>query len=140
MLDAVLDLVPEMPDQTLDQALSDLQSALDLEVSHISWYQLTLEPNTVFAKRPPTLPVVDELHQIQLAGEELLRAHGFDNYEVSAWTRQDRPDPCRHNLNYWRFGDYAAIGAGAHGKVTLGEPQLAGFNSCLLYTSDAADE
>lgn len=119
-----IDLMHGLPDQTLDQALSDLQSALDLGVNHISWYQLTLEPNTVFAKRPPTLPVVDELHQIQLAGEELLRAHGFDNYEVSAWTRQDHPDPCRHNLNYWRFGDYAAIGAGAHGKVTLSAVQL----------------
>lgn len=119
-----IDLMHGLPDQSLDQALSDLQSALDLGVNHISWYQLTLEPNTVFAKRPPTLPVVDELHQIQLAGEELLRAHGFDNYEVSAWTRQDQPDPCKHNLNYWRFGDYAAIGAGAHGKVTLAAAQL----------------
>ncbi len=105
-----------LPQQTVKQALADLQMAIDCGATHISWYQLTIEPNTVFYRSQPTLPDEEVLEQIQLQGEALLLAHGFVNYEVSAWAKER---PSQHNINYWQFGDYLAIGAGAHGKVTL---------------------
>lgn len=111
-----VDLMHGLPQQSLEQALFDLQQAIDLGATHISWYQLTMEPNTVFYRNQPTLPDEDVLEQIQLQGEALLKQHGFYNYEVSAWAKEK---PSQHNLNYWQFGDYLAIGAGAHGKVSL---------------------
>lgn len=112
-----LDLMHGLPDQTPEQALADLRAALDHQPPHISWYQLTLEPNTEFFSRPPDLPDDDRLWDIYQAGSALLREHGFDDYEVSAWSRPERAS--RHNLNYWTFGDYLALGAGAHGKISL---------------------
>ncbi len=111
-----IDLMHGLPGQTAADAARDLEQALRFDPPHLSWYQLTLEPNTVFYKRPPTLPVEDCLADIQDAGEQLLHARGYQHYEVSAYSRPGVP--CQHNLNYWRFGDYLAIGAGAHGKVT----------------------
>ena len=111
-----LDLMHGLPGQTPGEALADLHLACDLDPAHLSWYQLTIEPNTVFHKRPPTLPDEDVLAAIQDAGEAQLIGAGFGPYEVSAWARPGRE--ARHNLNYWRFGDYLGIGAGAHGKVT----------------------
>ena len=110
-----VDLMHGLPEQTLEQALYDLKLAVQSGATHISWYQLTIEPSTVFFKTQPILPNEDVLEQIQLQGEAFLIANGFINYEVSAW-RKERPSA--HNLNYWQFGDYLAIGAGAHGKVT----------------------
>ena len=99
-------------------ALSDLAAAVELEPNHISWYQLTLEPNTVFYARPPAnLPDNDKAMDIQDAGVAYLAERGYEQYEVSAYARDGLR--CRHNLNYWRFGDYLAVGAGAHGKFTL---------------------
>ena len=111
-----LDLMHGLPGQSEADALGDLQTAIDFQPPHLSWYQLTIEPNTVFNKRPPTLPVEDLLADIQDAGEELLADEGYGQYEVSAYSRPEMA--CRHNLNYWSFGDYLAIGAGAHGKIT----------------------
>ncbi len=111
-----VDLMHGLPNQTVAQAVFDLQSAIDGGANHISWYQLTIEPNTVFFRKQPLLPDEDRLADIQTAGEALLRMHGFVQYEVSAWTKER---PSQHNLNYWQFGDYLAIGAGAHGKVTV---------------------
>ncbi|MGD2117680.1 MAG: radical SAM family heme chaperone HemW [Chromatiales bacterium] len=113
-----LDLMFALPGQTVKQALQDLQQAIDFAPSHLSWYQLTLEPNTEFASRPPTAMPDDELSwEIQQAGQLLLADNGFQQYEVSAYASEGRS--CRHNLNYWSFGDYFGIGAGAHGKLTL---------------------
>ena len=118
-----LDLMYGLPRQTVDMAIADIRAAVDLGPTHLSWYQLTLEPNTVFHARPPAgLPDDDDAWAIQEAGEAVLRDAGYDRYEVSAWARDGRV--CRHNLNYWQFGDYLAAGAGAHGKVTDGESVL----------------
>jgi oxygen-independent coproporphyrinogen-3 oxidase len=111
-----LDLMFGLPGQTVADVLHDLQTAIGLRPSHISFYQLTLEPNTWFHRFPPALPTEDEVWEMQLAGQSLLREGGFQQYEVSAYARPDHR--CRHNLNYWRFGDYLGIGAGAHGKLT----------------------
>ena len=111
-----VDLMHGLPEQSLAQALLDLKLAVEQGATHISWYQLTIEPNTVFFRTQPILPEEEVLEQIQLQGEAYLLEQGFVNYEVSAW-RKERPSA--HNLNYWQFGDYLAIGAGAHGKVTL---------------------
>lgn len=110
-----VDLMHGLPEQTLAQALNDLKLAVEHGATHISWYQLTIEPNTVFFRTQPVLPVDEVLEQIQEQGEAYLQASGFVNYEVSAWRKEQ---PSAHNLNYWQFGDYLAIGAGAHGKVT----------------------
>ena len=110
-----VDLMHGLPEQTLEQALLDLKLAVENGATHISWYQLTIEPNTVFFRTQPVLPQDEVLEQTQLQGEQYLKAQGFIHYEVSAW-RKERP--AAHNLNYWQFGDYLAIGAGAHGKVT----------------------
>ena len=112
-----LDLMYALPGQSLDMAMFDLRSAINLFPRHLSWYQLTLEPNTVFHARPPAdLPDEDLSWEIEQRGHELLGAAGFEHYETSAFAREGFS--CRHNLNYWRFGDYLAVGAGAHGKFT----------------------
>jgi putative oxygen-independent coproporphyrinogen III oxidase len=115
-----IDLMHGLPDQTLDMALDDLSAAIRLEPTHISWYQLTLEPNTVFYSRPPAnLPDDDLTFEIQDRGQALLAEQGYEQYEVSAYARDGKR--CRHNLNYWLFGDYLAVGAGAHGKITTAD-------------------
>lgn len=112
------DLMHGLPMQTPELAVNDLKTALQAGATHVSWYQLTIEPNTAFYRTPPDLPDDETLEMIETQGREVLTQAGFDNYEISAWVGRD-DTPCRHNLNYWRFGDYLAIGAGAHGKVTL---------------------
>jgi putative oxygen-independent coproporphyrinogen III oxidase len=116
-----LDLMYALPQQSLEQALNDVRIACSLGASHISYYQLTLEPGTVFHSRPPTLPDEDAAWQIQLAGQKTLADCGYAQYEVSAYAKEGAQ--CRHNLNYWLFGDYVGIGAGAHGKVSIDKPQ-----------------
>ncbi|QWF18051.1 radical SAM family heme chaperone HemW [Lysobacter capsici] len=117
-----LDLMYALPGQTLAMAEHDLQRAFALQPAHISHYQLTLEPNTVFAARPPQgIPDEDGAWDIQEHCQALLAEHGYGQYEVSAYAREGRR--CQHNLNYWRYGDYLGIGAGAHGKITLGAEQ-----------------
>jgi oxygen-independent coproporphyrinogen-3 oxidase len=112
-----IDLMHGLPGQTVEKACADLQSAAELNPTHLSWYQLTLEPNTVFHARPPDdLPDDEMAWAIQDAGAELLESVGFEQYEVSAWARNGLR--CRHNVNYWLFGDYLAVGAGAHGKIS----------------------
>ena len=111
-----LDLMYGLPHQGLAQARSDLAQALALEPEHLSYYQLTLEPNTAFHAAPPTLPDPERIADLHEQGAELLARHGYRRYEVSAYARAGRR--CRHNLNYWTFGDYLGIGAGAHGKRT----------------------
>ncbi len=111
-----LDLMHGLPGQSVDQALSDLRQALAFETGHLSWYQLTIEPNTEFHARPPQLPVDEALWAIQEQGQALLDAQGYTHYEVSAYARPSQQ--ARHNLNYWQFGDYLGIGAGAHGKLS----------------------
>jgi putative oxygen-independent coproporphyrinogen III oxidase len=111
-----LDLMYGLPAQSLQQAVADLDAALALEPAHISHYQLTLEPGTVFYHRPPPMPDSDAIWQMQLDCQERLAARGFEHYEVSAYARAGRRS--RHNLNYWQFGDYIGVGAGAHGKLT----------------------
>ncbi len=118
-----LDLMHGLPQQSIENAASDLRQALALEPEHLSWYQLTIEPNTEFYKRPPQLPEDDTLAAIQENGFELLREAGFEQYEVSAFARADRRS--KHNGNYWEFGDYIGIGAGAHGKLTSYEGSIA---------------
>ena len=117
-----LDLMVALPGQTPALAEADVDAALALDPAHVSHYQLTLEPNTVFAARPPPgLPDEDDADVLQQAGHARLRAAGYAQYEVSAWCKPGRA--CAHNLNYWRYGDYLGIGAGAHGKLTLGAEQ-----------------
>ncbi len=114
-----LDLMYALPDQTLAMAERDVERAVALQPAHISHYQLTLEPNTVFSARPPAgIPDMDSAWDMQEACQARLATAGYGQYEVSAWSRPGRQ--CAHNLNYWRFGDYLGIGAGAHGKLTLG--------------------
>ncbi|EPF75873.1 radical SAM protein [Acinetobacter gyllenbergii] len=110
-----VDLMHGLPQQSEEQALTDLRLAVEQGATHISWYQLTIEPNTVFFRTQPVLPQDEVLEHIQEQGEAYLKANGYVNYEVSAWRKEQ---PSAHNLNYWQFGDYLAIGAGAHGKVT----------------------
>ncbi|MDI5919322.1 radical SAM family heme chaperone HemW [Halomonas sp. LR5S13] len=112
-----LDLMHGLPQQTPALALADLDQALSLSPEHLSWYQLTLEPNTEFHAFPPELPVEEVLWDIQDLGHERLEAAGLERYEISAYARSGRGS--RHNLNYWRFGDYLGIGAGAHGKLSV---------------------
>ena len=113
-----LDIMYGLPGQDLDAAMDDLKAASDLKPSHISWYQLTLEPNTVFHARPPAgLPDNDASFEIQSAGQSLLNSLGFQQYEISAYA-EDQSRRSVHNLNYWSFGDYLAVGAGAHGKIS----------------------
>lgn len=111
-----LDLMFGLPGQDSAATLADLRTAIDLSPTHISWYELTIEPNTRFHANPPVRPDDDALWGMQQAGQPLLADHGFAQYEVSAYARRGRQ--CRHNLNYWRFGDYLGIGAGAHAKLS----------------------
>jgi len=111
-----LDLMYGLPEQTATAALADLRRALDLGPEHISWYQLTIEPRTEFARRPPVLASESVIEQIEVRGRELLAAAGYERYEVSAYAQPARRS--HHNLNYWTFGDYFGFGAGAHGKLT----------------------
>lgn len=111
-----LDLMHGLPGQTLDDALGDLKQIIAFNPPHISWYQLTIEPNTQFASKPPTLPQDETLWDIQEQGQELLAQAGYLQYEISGYAKPGYQ--CQHNLNYWRFGDYIGIGCGAHGKVT----------------------
>lgn len=113
-----VDLMHGLPQQMMNEALNDIQMAHDAGATHISWYQLTIEPNTVFYRSQPILPDEDNLADIEQAGQALLQQLGYCNYEVSAWAGAS-DKACRHNVNYWQFGDYLAIGAGAHGKVTI---------------------
>jgi len=110
-----LDLMFALPGQKPGQALKDLEYASALQPGHISWYQLTLEPNTLFYQQPPSLPADDQVWQIQERGQSFLADNDYPQYEISAYSRDHA---CRHNLNYWQFGDYLGIGAGAHAKLT----------------------
>ncbi|MGM3160881.1 radical SAM family heme chaperone HemW [Dickeya undicola] len=117
-----LDLMHGLPDQSLDEALDDLRQAIALNPPHLSWYQLTIEPNTLFGSRPPTLPDDDALWDIFEQGHRLLSDAGYQQYETSAYAKPGYQ--CQHNLNYWRFGDYLGIGCGAHGKVTFADGRI----------------
>lgn len=117
-----LDLMHGLPDQSLPQALSDLQQAIELSPPHLSWYQLTIEPNTQFGSRPPKLPDDDMLWDIFSEGDKLLTAAGYQQYETSAYCKPGFQ--CQHNLNYWRFGDYLGIGCGAHGKISFEDGRI----------------
>ena len=114
-----IDLMYGLKDQTIDMCLEDVMQAIELKPSHISFYQLTLEPNTLFAKYPPKLPIDEKIWDMGEQGAELLNQNGFRQYEVSAYSER----PSEHNINYWKFGDYIGIGAGAHGKITDVESQ-----------------
>jgi len=114
-----LDLMYALPDQTLEEAQADIEAAAAFGTPHLSAYHLTLEPNTAFHRAPPPLPDADLASQMQDMVEETLAAHGYGHYETSAFAHAGRE--CRHNLNYWRFGDYLGIGAGAHGKISSHE-------------------
>ncbi len=116
-----LDLMFTLPRQTLSQALSDLEEAIALKPAHLSWYQLTIEPNTLFHQQPPTLPSDERSWEMQQQGRAKLATAGYTQYEVSAYARGAQ---CLHNLNYWRFGDYLGIGAGAHGKISRADTQI----------------
>ena len=105
-----------LPNQSHEEALTDLQKAILLQPEHVSWYQLTIEPNTYFYQFPPTLPEDDALWDMQTAGQLLLKKNQYIQYEVSAYSKNEAP--CLHNVNYWKFGDYLGIGAGAHSKLT----------------------
>ncbi len=117
-----LDLMHGLPEQTLSHALADLRQAIALAPPHLSWYQLTIEPNTLFGSKPPKLPDEDILWEIYQEGDELLRSAGYQQYEISAYAKPGYQ--CQHNLNYWRFGDYLAIGCGAHSKITLTDRRI----------------
>ncbi len=109
------DIMYGLPNQTLDEALSDVMQACELPIDHFSWYQLTIEPNTLFHHQRPTLPDEDTIELIEQQGRSFLQSKGFERYEVSAYSKKS---PSQHNLNYWQCGDYLGIGAGAHGKIT----------------------
>jgi putative oxygen-independent coproporphyrinogen III oxidase len=111
-----IDLMFALPGQGIDEAMQDLQRACSQPVTHISWYQLTIEPNTVFYKQRPVLPVDDAIWEMQTQGQGLLADKDYGQYEISAYAMPGRQ--CQHNLNYWQFGDYLGIGAGAHGKLS----------------------
>ncbi|WP_413042968.1 radical SAM family heme chaperone HemW [Pseudomonas sp. YJ42] len=117
-----LDLMHGLPEQSLDDALGDLRTAIAQQPTHLSWYQLTVEPNTEFWNRPPQLPEDETLWDIQEAGQVLLAEHGFRQYETSAYAQPGRQ--ARHNLNYWTFGDFLGLGAGAHGKISSPDGQI----------------
>lgn len=116
-----LDLMFGLPQQSIADGLSDLRTTIDLNPTHISWYQLTLEPHTYFYHKPPVLPDEEMIWELQTQGQVLLAENGYQQYEISAYSKADRH--CQHNRNYWQFGDYIGIGAGAHGKITNFETQ-----------------
>lgn len=112
-----LDLMFGLPQQSIEQALDDLQQAIEKQPSHLSWYQLTIEENTLFYHSRPVLPEDDLLWNMQQQGQALLAESGYFQYEVSAYAKKNKQ--CSHNINYWQFGDYLGIGAGAHGKLSM---------------------
>jgi len=114
-----IDLMYALPQQNKDAAMRDVAQAIALEPSHISYYQLTLEPNTSFYRQPPRLPGSQTSWDIQQAGKDVLAQHGYLQYEVSAYAQQNQQ--CKHNVNYWQFGDYLGIGAGAHQKISFAQ-------------------
>jgi putative oxygen-independent coproporphyrinogen III oxidase len=116
-----LDLMYGLPEQTRQQALTDLDTAIGMQSEHLSWYELTIEPNTRFYNTPPLLPEEDHIIIVQEQGLKLISASGLQRYEVSAYAGKGKQ--ARHNINYWEFGDYLGIGAGAHGKITLAQEQ-----------------
>lgn len=116
-----IDLMFGLPGQDHSQALSDVQNACDLEPAHISHYQLTIEPHTFFHQNPPTLPGDDVLWEMQNSSQSYMQEQGYLQYEISAYAKTDKQ--CVHNINYWQFGDYMGIGAGAHGKITNAQQQ-----------------
>ncbi|MDE1223139.1 radical SAM family heme chaperone HemW [Vibrio aestuarianus] len=117
-----LDLMHGLPDQSTEQALADLDKAIELNPPHLSWYQLTIEPNTMFYFKPPTLPDDDALWDIFELGHQKLAAAGYVQYEISGYSKPGYQ--CQHNLNYWRFGDYLGIGCGAHGKLSFADGRI----------------
>ena len=125
-----LDLMHGLPNQTETEALQDLTTAIALKPEHISWYQLTIEPNTIFYNSPPALPCEDTLSDIQDQGEALLATHGYQQYEVSAYAKNNQR--AKHNINYWQFGDYLGIGAGAHGKITHSDGRIERYRKTRL--------
>ncbi len=117
-----LDLMHGLPDQTTEQALADLDQAIALNPPHLSWYQLTIEPNTLFYFKPPTLPDDDALWDIFELGHQKLTEAGYVQYEISGYSKPEYQ--CQHNLNYWRFGDYLGIGCGSHGKLSFSDGRI----------------
>ncbi|HCU5990578.1 TPA: radical SAM family heme chaperone HemW [Legionella pneumophila] len=111
-----LDIMHSLPNQSVTQGLQDLKTALSYQPEHLSWYQLTIEPNTVFYKHTPPLPSEEEDYLLEEQGFALLHSSGYNRYEISAFSKPEKQ--ARHNINYWLFGDYLGIGAGAHGKMT----------------------
>ncbi|GIU51578.1 radical SAM family heme chaperone HemW [Shewanella sp. KT0246] len=117
-----LDLMHGLPNQSFDEAMADIDTAAELMPPHMSWYQLTIEPNTLFHSKPPQLPDDENLWHIYEQGQKKLAALGYEQYEISAYAKPGFQ--CRHNLNYWQFGDYLGIGCGAHGKITQPEQNV----------------
>jgi len=111
-----LDIMFGLPNQKVDEAIADLEQAVYHSPTHISWYQLTIEPNTVFASKPPKLPNDDIIYSMQVKGQEFLKKNNFEQYEISAYAKNNYKS--KHNLNYWKFGDYLGVGAGSHSKIT----------------------
>ena len=116
-----LDLMFGLPDSNPEDSINDVKTAISLKPTHLSFYQLTLEPNTYFHKFPPQLPNDESIFSTQKQAQQILAEQGYHHYEVSAYSQTNRQ--CQHNLNYWQFGDYLGIGAGAHGKITQALPQ-----------------
>ncbi len=121
-----LDLMFGLPHQTPENAVNDLRTAMSFQPNHLSWYQLTIEPNTAFYQHPPILPDDDSVWEIQRSGQDFLQTQGYEHYEISAYTKAS--NYCQHNLNYWQFGDYLGIGAGAHAKITTPEDKIIRFS------------
>lgn len=111
-----IDLMFGLPEQTIEKAILDIQQVTVFEIPHVSYYQLTIEPNTAFFQHPPKLSDEEIIDEIQFVGQQYLREHGYEQYEISAYAQEQQF--CQHNLNYWHFGDYLGIGAGAHSKIT----------------------
>ncbi|MDP2568865.1 radical SAM family heme chaperone HemW [Photobacterium damselae subsp. piscicida] len=117
-----IDLMHGLPNQSINDALADLAQAIGLNPPHLSWYQLTIEPNTLFYSQPPTLPDDDDLWDIFEQGHKMLTDAGYVQYEISGYSKPGKQ--CQHNLNYWRFGDYLGIGCGSHGKISFDDGRI----------------
>lgn len=132
-----IDLMYGLPEQTLEEALKDLEIALSFAPPHLSWYQLTLEPNTYFYRFPPPLPPDEFIAEIEENGRALIQQHGLSRYEISAYSKNKA---CQHNMNYWQFGDYIGIGAGAHGKRTDVKTAKIYRTQCFKHPTQYLDE
>lgn len=132
-----IDLMYGLPEQTLEEALKDLEIALSFAPPHLSWYQLTLEPNTYFYRFPPPLPPDEFIAEIEENGRALIQQHGLSRYEISAYSKNKA---CQHNMNYWQFGDYIGIGAGAHGKRTDEKTAKIYRTQCFKHPTQYLDE